>query len=582
MAQYTLEQVQNAFIRADKAGDTAAATKLAKQLQSMKQQAPAPEREMGNAVDLLKGVKSGFDKTAYALADLAPDLPISDETRDNWNNHLLVRSLGLVLPDAEQRQAELDAGKAQADKTTLGGVGRFAGEVAPALAGGVATAGLGLGRAALTQAAIGYGTTPGDTATRATNAGLAALGEGVGRAAPKLLSRLAQPIRPNPAAQRLMDQGNLPTPGAALGPASKKIEESAASLPGAGAFINRAFREGMADANRIALEQGGLKVSAPGFVGQGQISAQFDDLFKKALADVSFDMKAESFDKGLQKILRKNDLDKKGINDVLRFVNSRAKNLGIDEAQEGGLRQLLSGKDLQAFLTEIGERQAQFSGSTGFKARLYSAYGDLKKLVEKELLKQPQNSPEAVKALKDVRKSYALTVPAIKAGETSAALRGQAFTEGKPALEVRNIPDGGIFTPEGYAQALKGNAKARGRLAGLRKGQDPLSQFSTDFNQVYGNRYQDSGTATRAAITGVAMGLGGFLGDQTNDAGFATNAVGSLAGAAGLAAALYSPVGRKYLLGNSKEMRALAEALRSMAPASGTIGAATLPQTYQE
>ena len=584
MAKYTIEQLQNALINADKAGDTAAARLLVSQIKSM-QSAQEPQESSGSGFvegvkNLGLGLKAGFDKPAYALAQLTPDVPIPQEYRQGWNDNLLVKSLGLTIPDSQDRQSQLAAGDQLADKSKLAAVGQIAGEVAPAVFGGTATAGTNLMRAAATQAGLGYATTPGDVPTRAMSAALAATGEGVGRGAAQAASRVFQPIRPNAAAQRLIDQGNLPTPGAAIGPASKKIEESAASLPGAGAFINRAFLDGMSDANRIAMEQGGLKVPGPGMVGQKDLGRQFKNLFDDALANVSFDIQDEAFEKGIQNIMRKSNLDAKGIRYLRNFINERAGNLGIGKAQPEELKQLLSGKDLQLLLEEVGEQQANFSKATGYEGQLGPAFGKVKDLIEDLLEQQPQNAPEAVKALQDVRRSYALTVPAIKAGETSAALRRQAAEAGKSSSEVnRAAPPGGIFTPAGYSNSLTNNAKSRGRIKALREGDDPLLPFASDFETVYGNRYQDSGTATRAALTGLALGLGGAFSGEEDGYGPLYSSLGSLGALAGIGAAAYSPTGRRLLLGQLRGQKITADALRKMAPGAGTVGAAFLPSS---
>jgi len=585
MAKYTAQELQEAIETLEAAGKTESASVLRKQLQSVQLHQPRnngsdSSKSFGNAVDLAKGLKSGFDKAAYAVADLTPDLPISDETRDGWNNNLLVKALGIAIPDREQRQEEMAAGKQEADRTTLGGAGRFVGEIAPAVAAGPSTAGAGLLRAGLTQGALGYLTTPGDTATRSASAALAATGEGVGRFAAKVLARGAQPIVPNPSAQRLIDQGNLPTPGAAVGPASKKMEESLASMPGAGAYINRAFKEGMSDANRIAMEQGGLKVTTPGMVGQRELAAQIDDLYKEILPRISFDIQDPAFIKGVDDIIRQTNLDKKGAREIRQFIANKLDNLGIDGKQP---RQLLSGKDLQSLLEEVQENQAMFAGTKGSKRRIAKAYKKLADLIDDVVEKQPQNPADAIDAYRNLRRTYALTVPAMKAGERSTAMRKSMAAEGKSTREINSAaPEGGIFTPAGYYDALTANARSRGRISALRQGKDPLQRFANDFEEVYGNRYQDSGTATRAALTSLALGLGGYATNQTGDSGYLGNTLGSLAALGILSKGAYSPMGRKFLLGQYAGQKQIADFLRKMAPASGTAGAALLPANIEE
>jgi len=601
MAKYTPQELQEAIETLEAAGKTESANVLRKQLQKGFLHVPrnnqdANSKPLGNPLDLAKGFKAGVDKAAYAVADLTPDAPIPDESRDKWNSSLLVKALGLAIPDKEQRQAELAAGKQQAEQTTLGTVGRIGGEIAPAIAGGPATAKLNaLKAAAYVQGPLAYATTPGDSTTRAISAALAGLGEGVGRFVPRTIARGAQPIIPNAPAQRFIEQGNFPTPGAAIGPATKKLEESAASMPGVSRFVNRALDQGMADANRLAMERGGLKVSAPGFIGQRELTAQIDKLYGDVLPRIKFDIQDPAFAKGVQQISRKADLTESGEEEINRFIANRLADSGINGTNPN---KIFTGKDLQSFLEDIQKRQSEFYGAKGFEGRLYTAYKELNTLVDDLVAKQ--NPADVVDEYQNVRRIYADTVPAMKAGESSATIGRpsgdqEALTPdlnpgtqeaSNPAFRQVSeeiAPEGGIFTPAAYRDALVRNAKSRGRSSALRQGYDRNQQFANDFNTLYGNRYQDSGTASRALITSMALGLGGGYGAYEAGYNPLTGAVGSLAGLTALAAGMYSPSGRKFLLGQKyKWQKPTADLLRKMAPASGTAGAALLPANIEE
>ena len=587
MTNYTKEQLERALIQADKAGDEKAAATIYRQLQSGYLRQPrnnesADSKPLGNPLDLAKGLKSGFDKAAYAVADLAPDAPIPDESRDKWNNHLLVKALGLAIPDREQRQAEIAAGKQEAEKTTLGGAGRFVGEIAPAVAAGPSTAGAGLLRAGLTQGGLAYLTTPGDAATRGISGALAGVGEGVGRFIPKTIARGFQPIIPNASAQRFIDQGNIPTLGAAIGPSAKKIEEASASMPGVSKYVNAAYDRGLADANRLAMERGGLKVSQAGFVGQRELTDQLNELFGDILPRINFDIQDPAFSKGVQQIIRDADLDAAGVDEINRFIANRVANSGLDKNSN----KVFSGKDLQAFLEDIQQRQSDFSGAKGFEARIGEAYKGLNSLVDDLVAKQ--NPADVVDQYRNVRRIYADTIPAIKAGEMATTMRKNLLEQGGISGDKLNslAPEGGFFTPETYGNSLVKNARARGRISALRQGKDRNQQFANDFYTLYGNRYQDSGTATRSVITGLALtGLGAF---GAHEAGYSPymgglGTAGSLLLLSGLAKGAYSPNGTRLLLGNKWGFqKPTADLLRKMAPASGTAGAALLPANIEE
>ena len=587
MAKYTAQELQEAIETLEAAGKTESANVLRKQLQSVQLRQPrnnesAESKPLGNPLDLAKGLKSGFDKAAYAVADLAPDAPIPDESRDKWNNHLLVKALGLAIPDKEQRQQEIAAGKQEAEKTTLGGAGRFVGEIAPAVAAGPSTAGAGVLRAAAVQAPLAFATTPGDSLTRGISASLAGIGEGVGRFIPKTIARGFQPIIPNAPAQRFIDQGNLPTLGAAIGPSAKKIEESSATMPGVSKYVNAAYDRGLAHANKMAMERGGLEVSQAGFIGQRELTDQIDELYRDILPRINFDIQDPAFSKGVQQLIRDTDLDEAGKAEINRFIANRLANSGVDSNHA---THVFSGDDLKAFLEDIQQRQADFSGAGGFEGRIGQAYKELNSLVDDLVAKQ--NPADVVDQYRNVRRIYADTIPAIKAGEMATTMRKNLLEQGVSGDKLNSLtPEGGFFTPETYGNSLVKNAKARGRTSAVRQGYDPNQQFANDFYSLYGNRYQDSGTATRSVITGLALtGLGAF---GANEAGYSPymgglGTAGSLALLSGLAKGAYSPSGTRLLLGNKWGFqKPTADLLRKMAPASGTAGAALLPANIEE
>ena len=578
MAKYTPEELQDAISTLESAGDAQAANVLRNQLKNVNLHVPrnnnsSNSSDLGNAVDLAKGVKTGFDKAAYALADLTPDVPVPDSVRDGWNNNVLVKALGITAPDREERNLIVDEGKKQADQTTLGRVGNVAGEVAPAIALAAGTGGTSLIPQAIGQATLAYATTPGDTLNRSTSGMAAATGESVGRAIPNAVASIIRPMSHRPEVQRLLDKGVVPLYGQALGGNWKKTEEVLTSFPGVGGAIENAQDKALAQGAKYGLEAGGIKVPAAGFPGQRAVSDYFDDAFPNAVKNLSFDLTEPGFIKSIDDIARKRNLDKKGYKQLQKFLNNFAENLNIkmpDPKSRGmvlpdevPLRQIISGKDLHALMTKLREESQRFAKSTDpYHQELGKSYRDLLDVVEKRMLNNPANKAEDVANFKKVREQYRLTKPAMLAGEQATVNRKK-----------------GIPNPEQYQKALVDNLKKKGNKKAIREGTDEQQQFANDLVEVLGDKYPDSGTGLRVLLSGGLMGGLGYLAEDP--------AAGAAGGAGLLAASLLSrgayaqPV-RRAILGDYGLQRIMADALRKTSNVTGAAGAAAGPQIIQE
>lgn len=558
--------------RAHEAGDTEAAKRYTQRIQEAKSagQKPAPSDTGSMLGNFVGGMKHGIDKAAYALADFVPDLPISKETRETWNSNPVVQAVGLTAPTREERQSALAAGKRVADGSTSGAIGDFIGNAAPNIAAAFATGGTTLLPAALTQAGLTYMTTPGDVGDRAASAALAATGEGVGRMLPHAVARLAKPVNATPAAQRLIDEGVYPTVGQALGGGFKKLEDVMTSAPGFGAAVSRGQADALAQANSLAMSQGGIKVPA-GRAGFNKLDDYFDKAFSNATSRLSFDLNDPAYDAGIKAIMRNRNLDKAGVDDIGGFFNRYRTNTnnpapnpnatGLTVPGQAPLRQLVSGDDFHAMLQQLRNEGSAFRKSQDpFQQRLGQAYRDIYNLTDNSLSTQGLVKPVDADIFRNVRREYANVVPALRTGELTTVNRHQ-----------------GIFTPEQYQNSLVANAKKMGNKAAVRNGTLPQQQLADDMVEVMGGRYPDSGTAYRLAING-GIPLGAALVDPTF--GLATAAsvgAGYLGGRA-----LYSDVGRKYMVGGYGWQDPLAKALRRQAPWLGTAGAATLSQIPEE
>jgi hypothetical protein len=521
---------------------------------------PRPNITVGNPfVQFAEGAKGGFDRAAYGLAEavdaVTPELPISPETRAAYNQNPVVRTLGLTMPTRDERQAAINQSRRNAEGSTAGFIGDMVGNAAPSIAAGIATVGGSVLPAMATQAGLNFLTTPGGLEDRAAAGALAAGGEAAGRALPRAFARLAQPIQPTAAAQRLRDWGGVyATPGAAAGGGWKRLEDALTSSPGLGAAITRGQREAMEQGAQVAMSQGGVQVPA-GREGYRQLSQYFDDAFTNATRPLAFDVADPAFDAGVRNIIQQRGLDAAGADDITRFlanVRTRAGSPGNG---------LVLGDDFHAMLQNLRTEGSAFrKAQDPFQKRLGEAYRDVYNLADNSLATQGFVDPADIQAFRTVRSQYAGAAPALKAGELNTVVRNQ-----------------GIFTPEQYQNALSNNAKKMGNTRSLREGTLPQQQLADDMVEVLGSRYQDSGTATRAILSGAIPGASMFVDPTT-----ALLAAGGMGAGYGLGRAIYSEPGRRYMLGGYNGQQAISNALRNFSPYTGTAGAAAAPQLFNE
>jgi hypothetical protein len=530
---------------------------------------PRPNITVGNPfVDFAQGAKGGFDRAAYGLAEaidtVTPDLPISPETRAAYNQNPVVRTLGLTMPTRDERQAAIDQSRRNAEGSTAGFIGDMVGNAAPSIAAGIATVGGSVLPAMATQAGLNFLTTPGGVEDRATAGALAAGGEGVGRALPRAFARLAQPVRPTAAADRMINWGGIyPTPGQAAGGIYKNLEDYSTSIPGWGNAVKNAQNKLQKQGAGLAMSQGSLRVPG-GREGYKQLSNYFDDGFRNSVRPLAFDVADPAFDAGVRNIMQQRGLDAAGVDDINRFLGNVRTKAG---APGNGL---VLGDDFHAMLQNLRTEGSAFrKAQDPFQKRLGEAYRDIYDLADNSLATQGLVNPADLAAFRQIRQDYAKVAPALKAGELNTVVRNQ-----------------GVFTPEQYQSAVANNAKKMGNTRSLREGTLPQQELADDMVELFGGRPPDSGTATRTVLTGVIPGLaglsnlgsGGLVGGLV-DGGLALGTIGAgnLVGRG-----LYSDPMRKYMLGGYSGQRALANALRNFSPYTGTAGAAIAPQLFNE
>jgi hypothetical protein len=445
-----------------------------------------------------------------------------------------------------KRQELLEQAKAfKAEAGTTAKVGGWINEAMPNVITGIATGGVSLLPRALAQFAASYNTTPGSTGERATQGALAATGEAIPAAALKLVTGA---VRGTDAARRLIDKGVYPTVGQAMGGIAKKAEDLAMSLPFVGDAINYgrngALKEGVAAAQSLGGVPG-INRNNAGFTGNQIINKYFDEKYKTVTKPLIADLDDPAFIQATGDALRRNNVTPSGRADV---------NLVLDNARIDGSGTITNG-DVHNLIQALRQRSADLKVGTDPYARSTGrAFGDVRDALSANLENNIYGTPrEALDAFNATNRSYAQTVPSMKASEGAVAARND-----------------GLFTPVQYANAVTANAKSQGNRASVREGNAQAQSFANDMVDVLGKNYPDSGTSMRYLFGR------GVLDAVAAPAAFVTGTALPLSIGTGVAGALNTPVGRKAIVGGYDWQKAWADALRGYVRPAGTAGAALL------
>lgn len=438
-------------------------------------------------------------------------------------------------------QADIDEAK-RLDQTLMqsgyGKTGDVIGSVAatlPAMA--VPGANTVLGGAALGGALGGLQPVASDE-SRLQNAGLGALGGGVGALGAKALSRALSPKLAQ-GAKELMDEGVTLTPGQMIGGGFKTAEEKMSSIPVIGDFINAAQRRGQESFNKAAL--------ARALKGMGQTPS--GEIGREGVSDVSSKLSA-AYNDLLPKL--KFQADPQFIQDITKI---RGMASGLPENQAAQFDKILkdqfytkmtdaglmNGESVKALESELGRLAKGYKGDASFDNR---QLGDALSAVQQSIRENlARVNPAHAEELSNINQAYA----------NYARIRDAASRTG--AKE-------GIFSPAQLAAAVRAGDKSVGK-GQYAKGQALMQDLADTGQEVIGNRYPDSGTAGRAMLP---LALGGAATISP------TAAIGG-----GLGALLYTKPGQqlaKALLAVRPELaRQLAGKLETVTPALSASGA---------
>tara|TARA_Y100000114_G_C11737332_1_gene316971 strand:+ start:25 stop:1536 length:1512 start_codon:yes stop_codon:yes gene_type:complete len=326
--------------------------------------------------------------------------------------------------------------------------------------------------AALQGGAYGFGASEGNFGERATSAATsAAISTGLTKGAKKLL-----PVKAKQA-KELLQKGIPLTPGQSLRDSGSigsylvtALEDLSTSYPGAGAPIQAKRLESLIKFNRVLLDEAvePLDIKIPKSL-QGKDAFLFvdEELGKKytdVLPKISIS-NARSFEDKILDTILDSALDPVEQNTVLRNVEKNILNKIKDNK--------IAGKDVKNIETNFGRLEQSFLKKGGIEGEIGVVFGDIKRLLRKEIEFQNQGAKE----LQKINNVYRNLLPI------------------NDAMQQAVIKEG-IFTPAQILRAIKKTDKTKRKVKTI-AGQQPLQETALLGEQVLGNIFPDSGTASR-------------------------------------------------------------------------------------
>jgi hypothetical protein len=357
-----------------------------------------------------------------------------------------------------------------------------------------------------------------------------------------------------PTAQKLMDRYGIEglTVGQQLGGVPKSIEDAITSLPVLGDIVNQRRLEGLLDFNKAAFREVGGQPMGYGEGAAEALKAARIKAYDNAVAGKEFDLNDPIFTQ-----------------DMVDALAARSKLTGkfaddFDVAVKNSLAETPIGSSTTDTMTGPQYQQAQRSLSgyrsetkkPGFEQDYRDALGGvsgaLREMVERQ-------DPTLVPLLRDADIMY----------------RGEKILES--AVEKAKMDPTGlgadVFTPGNLVQAVSTNTR---KFAGT----PPLKQLGRYAQNVLPSKVPDSGTARRAALTGLGtLGLGGIAGGGVGgvagydkETGFSPEDVGYGA------ATTLTPLAILSLLGSRRGQQGLSKMLFDRPAVGGKI--ADLAEKY--
>jgi hypothetical protein len=248
------------------------------------------------------------------------------------------------------------------------------------------------------------------------------------------------------------------------------LEDLSTSYPGAGAPIQAKRLESLIKFNRVLLDEAvePLDIKIPKSL-QGKDAFIFvdEELGKKytdVLPKISIS-NARSFEDKILDTILDSALDPVEQNTVLRNVEKNILNKIKDNK--------IAGKDVKNIETNFGRLEQSFLKKGGIEGEIGVVFGDIKRLLRKEIEFQNQGAKE----LQKINNVYRNLLPI------------------NDAMQQAVIKEG-IFTPAQILRAIKKTDKTKRKVKTI-AGQQPLQETALLGEQILGNTFPDSGTASR-------------------------------------------------------------------------------------
>lgn len=372
-----------------------------------------------------------------------------------------------------------------------------------------------------------------------TGAGVGALtgaaggmfGAGITKGAGAVLQGVA-----DPAIQRLRAAGIPLTVGETIGGGFKKAQDALTSVFGPGNMVERRYADGRLAFNQAAFDQAGAPINAKIF-GTGQqgiqaLNAAKNNAYDAALNPVSLNLNTPSFINGMGGALQ-----------------------NAAQIPQGELPQGFATNAINRF---VGNRIADDGTMTG--PAFQQAYRGLAMTANRAAPKV--EGYDIGQALGQAKDTLAQTLqeqnPTAYQGFLNANAANRNLNVLSNAVNAAKNQDGQLFTPAQLGTAATSSGKTFSGNIAAASGQRPFNQLAMDAQQVMSSRLPDSGTATRALVSGELLtnagilgslgAAGGMFGNQEGGTeGAAAGSVGLPAAALGLMTLLGTRGGQKFL-----------------------------------
>jgi hypothetical protein len=508
----TIEELGQALVNADKAGDVQAARALAQAIDAQMNVAPAvvvtPEQPTNVPAGIARSVAGGL------ALDFADELEAA------------FRAGRISGPEYEAQVARIREQQKQFE-TEYPGV-----SLTGKIAGGLAFPGAALARTGARGMSLlpelatgaGLGAAAGYGASEQPYMGLedALQGAAMGGLMTGAMAPITRAIAPRvrPEAQQLMREGVEVTPGGAFGGALQRAEQAIESVPVTGAAVTRARERGLESFDIAAVNKVLKNINPSLKVPKGTSPA---DAIKFADNAIS---------QQYNKVVPQLKFDPQDINFRVSLVNSvkRHKSLPKQEFSEfqrqasmlvDDLTRATDPRDVQRIKSEFSRRSFDLTSSTDANQKaLGRAMQDLNKTFFASLKNQ---NPKVADALKKADRA-----------ETDYIRVASAFARSTA---------GEVSTPAQLAQTIRQMSQSGGRVGFAEGRASPLQEFAQAGERVLGTKLPTSGTAERSMI-GTALTGGGLTGLS-----YLSPEAGLMAGGAALASPfLYSQTMTKNIL----------------------------------